>query len=428
MNRQKLEAAICTIGDEILIGQIIDTNSAEISKALGAIGIRVKTMVSIADEHEQIASSVKALLAAHDIVITTGGLGPTKDDITKKTLAELSGAKGWHTDAVQLEIIERILSKRGIARIQANLDQALVPDTCTVIPNKLGTAPNMAFRFTRDKFDHCPTLYSLPGVPYEVTGALEDITEDIRAHYSLADIRHRTICTYGIAESILAKTISEWEDALPQGMKLAYLPNPATGVRLRLSMYGGEGSAEESLMDAQIHTLEGILGESIYGYGDATLQSVIGQMLKDNAMTVSAAESCTGGMISQLLTSVSGASQYYLGSVTSYANSVKCNILGVNPETIEKFGAVSSECVAEMAQGVRRLTGSDFAVATSGIAGPGGATADKPVGLVWIAVASTHGVTTEKFLFSSDRERNIIRFASCALNKLRLEIRKFTSK
>ena len=418
------QASICTIGDEILIGQIVDTNSSHISQALNSLGIRVTRMLSIGDEHDTIISALEGELRMNEIIIVTGGLGPTKDDITKKALAELSMAKEWKTDERQLEIIHNILSARGIAALDINLLQASVPDTCEVIPNKKGTAPIMVFRFPESRFGHKASLYSLPGVPFEALAALEDILQDIKANHSVTDIYHKTIMTYGIPESVLAKTIEEWEDALPEDMHLAYLPNLTTGVRLRLSIYGGKREEEEARIESELKKLKPILGDALYSDHDDTLQECIGRMLKDHGKTVSAAESCTGGAISALFTGISGSSEFYLGSVTSYANSVKTGVLGVPEEIISTHGAVSSECVAAMAEGVRKLTGSDFSVATSGIAGPGGGSEEKPVGLVWIGVSSQMGTETVKMTFRGDRKRNIERFASSALDTLRKKIEK----
>lgn len=412
-------ASICTIGDEILIGQIVDTNSSHISQALNSIGIKVNRMLSIGDDHDTIVNSLEKELSANDIVIVTGGLGPTKDDITKAALAHLSGTDVYKRDERQLEIIHKILSSRGLDVLDINIAQASVPDTCEVIPNKCGTAPIMVFRFPESRFGHAATLYSLPGVPYEALGALPDILDDIKTHHSLSDIYHRTLMTYGIAESALAKMIAEWEDNLPSDMHLAYLPNPLTGVRLRLSIYGGDKEEEEARIEAELSKLRPILGSLLYSDHEDTLESCIGRMLSESGKTVSVAESCTGGTISALITSVPGASEYYLGSVTSYANEVKINVLGVPASVIADHGAVSSECVAAMAEGVRRLTGSDYSVATSGIAGPGGGSSEKPVGLVWIGVSSDKGTETYCMVFKNDRKRNIERFASSALNILR---------
>lgn len=418
-------ASICTIGDEILIGQIVDTNSSHISRMLNSLGIRVTRMLSIGDDSEVIVNGLASELEKNDIVIVTGGLGPTKDDITKQALADLSGATSYRTDERQLEIIHRILSSRGLDVLDINRAQASVPDTCEVIPNRLGTAPVMVFRFPEERFGRKAVLYSLPGVPFEALGALEDVSADIRKHFKISDIYHKTVMTFGIPESQLSKMLDQWEDSLPSDMHLAYLPNPLTGVRLRLSIYGS-GSKEEEMarVEAEIVKLKEILGDALYSEQDDSLESCIGRMLKLAGKTVSAAESCTGGLISSLLTSVPGSSGYYLGSVTSYANSVKTGVLGVPEDIIAEHGAVSMECVKAMAEGVRRLTGSDFSVATSGIAGPGGGSDDKPVGLVWIAVSSQMGTETFSLLSKGDRKRNIDRFASNALNILRMKINK----
>ena len=417
-------ASICTIGDEILIGQITDTNSAHISRALNSLGIKVSKMVSIADDHNVIIESLKKELLENEIVITTGGLGPTKDDITKNALAELSESRSYKTDERQLEIIHRILSARGLDVLDINRAQADVPENCDVIPNRLGTAPVMVFRFPESRFGHKATLYSLPGVPFEALGALEDILNDIKEHNSLSDIYHRTVMTYGIAESALSKKIADWEDNLPEDMHLAYLPNALTGVRLRLSIYGGSKAEQEERIESELKGLKAILGDIIYSEKDDTLESAVGDLLKAYGKTLSTAESCTGGMISSLITSVAGSSEYFLGSVTSYANEVKENVLGVPAEIIAEHGAVSSECVAAMAEGVRRITSSDYSVATSGIAGPGGGSEEKPVGTVWIGVSSDNGTETFRLKFNSDRKRNIERFSSSALHILLNKIKK----
>lgn len=416
------QASICTIGDEILIGQIIDTNSSHISLALNKLGIKVTRMLSIGDDLDTIVNSLEGELLKNDIVIVTGGLGPTKDDITKNALARLSGSQSYVTDERQLEIIHNILSARGLDVLDINLAQASVPDKCEVIPNKLGTAPVMVFRFEEERFGHPATLYSLPGVPFEALGALDDILEDIRFHNNISDIYHRTIMTYGVAESALSKMIEEWEDSLPSDIHLAYLPNQLTGVRLRLSIYGGIREEEEARIEAETARLKAILGNIIYSDREDTLQGCIGRLLSGCGKTLSAAESCTGGIISELITSVPGSSGYYLGSVTSYANEIKAKVLGVPEEIIAEYGAVSRECVAAMAEGVRKLTGSDFSVATSGIAGPGGGSADKPVGLVWIGVSSDKGTETFQTIFKGDRKRNMERFAATALNYLRVKL------
>lgn len=413
-----VRASICTIGDEILIGQIIDTNSSHISRALNGIGVKVNRMLSISDNLECIIQGLSDELAENDIVIVTGGLGPTKDDITKNALAKLSGTETWKTDHRQLDIIHKILSSRGLDVLDINIQQASVPDTCEVIPNRLGTAPIMVFHFPDSKFGHKPTLYSLPGVPFEALGSLNDVLEDIKTHYRTSDIYHKTIMTYGLAESALSKKIEEWEDNLPDDIHLAYLPNPLSGIKLRLSIYGGKKEDQEKRISQEISKLNKIIGEYIYSYEESTLEESIGKLLKDYGKSVAVAESCTGGTISSMLTSVPGASEYYKGSVTSYANEVKTEVLGVPSEIINEFGAVSSECAGAMAEGVRKLMNTDFSVATTGIAGPGGGSEMKPTGLVWIGISSKNGVKTYSYLFKNDRKRNIERFASSAMHLL----------
>ena len=412
-----IQASICTIGDEILIGQVVDTNSSRLAVALEEAGIRVTRMLSIGDDRDEILNNLRNELTVNDIVITTGGLGPTKDDITKGVLAELSGSTGYVEHAGQLAIIKAILRSRGLDMLESNRAQALVPNRCEVIENRLGTAPVMVFRFPKETFGS--TLYALPGVPFEAVGAIPSVMEDIRAHQPLNDILHRSVMVSGIAESALSELIAPWEDALPEDMHLAYLPNPLTGIRLRLSIYSGNLEEEKARVEEQIDRLKEILGDRVYSDRDDTLEATVGRLLKVSGKTLSAAESCTGGMISHLITSVPGASAYYLGSVTSYAVSVKEKVLGVPAETVGKYGVVSSEVAAAMAEGVRRVTGSDYAVSTTGLAGPDGDEFN-PVGTVWIGVAGPNGTKTTKRLYKNDRKRNIERFAAAALDALRL--------
>lgn len=416
------KASICTIGDEILIGQIVDTNSSMIARELNSLGIKVNHMVSIGDDHDRIISSLDEELRENQIVIVTGGLGPTKDDITKPALAELFGSKGWYEHEGQLEMVRKILHSRGLDMLDINRAQAMVPEGCEVIVNQRGTAPIMAFHFPGSRYGHEAALYSMPGVPFETEAALGDVLSDIRKHFNISDIYHKSIMTYGMAESALSKKIEAWEDALPEDMHLAYLPNTLTGVRLRLSIYGGEREEEERRIELELNKLDAILGDLIYSHCDDSLQHRIGEMLKASGKTLCAAESCTGGTISELITSVPGSSEYYLGSVTSYAVAVKEKVLGVPESVIRDFGVVSAECAAAMADGVRRLMGADYAVATTGVAGPGGGDEINPVGTVWIAVSSESRTKTKKLRYSNDRKRNMERFAASALNLLRLEI------
>ena len=413
------QASICTIGDEILIGQILDTNSSVIARTLEENGVKVTRMLSIGDDHDTIIDNLRNELEHNQIVISTGGLGPTKDDITKAALAELSGSKGYVMNEPQLEIVHRILKARGLDVLDINRAQALVPDTCEVIPNQKGTAPVMVFRFPEERFGHPATLYSLPGVPFEAIGALPDVVSDIKSHNPLSDIFHKCIMVSGMAESALSKKIEDWEDNLPSDMHLAYLPNQLTGVRLRLSIYGGNREEEEKRIDEEFAKLRPILGDMIYSYQDDTLQNALGSLFRGTGMTISAAESCTGGMIASLITSVPGASEYFLGSVTSYAIAVKQRVLDVHPDDIISYGVVSSEVAAAMADGVRKLTGSTYAVATTGLAGPGGDDRN-PVGTVWIGLSGPNGTTTLTKVFKNDRKTNIERFSSAAIDALRL--------
>ena len=410
-------ASICTIGDEILIGQIVATNSAMISRELGKAGVRVSEILSVGDDGREISRVIEEGLRKNDIVIVTGGLGPTKDDITKSVLYRLSGSTGYVTDDRQLEIIHDLLTSRGLDVLETNRRQAEVPDRCSVIPNRLGTAPVMVMRFPEEKYGHTATVYSLPGVPFEAAGAMKDIISDIRSAYSLSEIHHKTIMTYGIAESALSEKIAGWESALPSYVRLAYLPDPLKGVTLRLSVYGASDDAE-TVFSTETEKLKKILGDAVYAENETTLQQVVGELLRKKGMTISTAESCTGGLVASLLTSVPGASDYFLGSVVSYAYSVKENVLGVSPDIIGGYGAVSPECAAAMADGVRRLTGSDFAVSTTGNAGPA-ASENKDVGLVWVGISSEYGTQTMDFHFHNDRIRNRERFAASALYAVR---------
>ena len=409
------KAAVCTIGDEILIGQIVDTNSSAIASSLEAAGVKVTRMVSISDNREDIIGSLRKLLSDNDIVITTGGLGPTKDDITKDALAELSGSKRYVEHAEQKEIVREILHARGLDVLDNNLAQAMVPETARVIPNHLGTAPIMIFKIGES------VLYSLPGVPHEALGALPEVIKDIKASFPLSHILHRTVMTFGMAESALSKLLEPWEDALPKDMHLAYLPSTLTGVRLRLSLYGTGAEGESERLENELSKLKGLLGDLLYSECDDTLENALGKLLVRLGKTVAAAESCTGGEIAHLFTSVSGSSAYFLGSVTSYAVSVKEKVLGVPSEVIEKHGVVSAEVAEAMATGVRKLLGSDFSVATTGLSGPSG-DGINPVGTVWIAVDGPLGPRSRRFNYHNDRKRNIERFSSAALNFLRLYI------
>ena len=408
--------SICTIGDELLIGQVVDTNSASIAKALNQIGISVQQICSIGDNREDIVKTIELLLNNSDILIITGGLGPTKDDITKSALAECTGSTHFCRSAVQEANIEAFCKKRGKALFEINRIQADVPNTCDVLENRLGTAPGMWFEYKGK------VIVSLPGVPYEMEGLLPQVLDRVHNRFgaSLLPITHKTLSTIGIPESVLATQIADWENQLPPNLHLAYLPNPRTGVRLRLSCYGLTDGAEK--INQAFSQLEPLLGDAIYGYGDETLEEVIAKLLIQNSATLSCAESCTGGRIGAIFTSMAGASKYFKGGVIAYDNTIKEHVLGVSSQLIKRYGAVSQQCVESMATGVQRLMQSDFAIATSGIAGPDGGTDEKPVGTVWIAVATPQKCTSKTFLFASNRLTNIEWFSAMALNMLRKEI------
>lgn len=410
-----MQAKIITIGDEILIGQIVDTNSAWIAAQLNLMGVRVVSKLSVADQAEAIKEAVQEAMQSSDAVIITGGLGPTKDDITKRTLAEMFGCP-LVEDAETYAMVERMLAARGIDFNELNRSQALVPECCTVLPNHNGTAPGMWFE--RDG----KVLVALPGVPFEMKELMSgDVLPRLSARFSLRSIVHRTMITFGLAESVLAETIAVWEQALPSYLKLAYLPNPSS-IRLRLSAYDVERKHAEAEIESQFVRLEQIIPGYVLGYGEASVESVVAKLLTERGMTLSVAESCTGGSVCSRFTAMAGASAYFVAGVVAYSNSIKSNVLGVNPADIEQYGAVSREVAEQMAQGVRRVSGSDYAIATTGVAGPDGGTPQKPVGMVWIAVATPHGVKSNKVVYGNLRAQNIERSGAAAINMLRMEL------
>ena len=407
-----MKAEIITIGDEILIGQIVDTNSAWMAEQFNIHGIEVYQITSVHDNREHILEAMNNAAGKVDLVVMTGGLGPTKDDITKKTLCEFFGSELVMHEPT-LEHIKNRFVKRNIDINKLNRDQALVPDNCTVLFNLLGTAPGLWFESNNTIF------VSMPGVPFEMKYLVEnEVLPRLVKTGKTKAIYHKTILTQGIPESMLAMKIEDLENNLPTNVKLAYLPSPMA-VRLRLSATGTNKNELEKLVENEVAKLQQIIPDAIYGYGDETMAEAIGKLLLKAGKTLGVAESCTGGFISHLITSVPGCSAWYKGSVTAYANQVKQNVLGVQAETLEKFGAVSEETAREMAAGARTVLGADFAVATTGIAGPDGGTPDKPVGTVWIAVATEKSVSAQKFVFGDNRERNILRSGQTALQFLR---------
>ena len=410
-----MKAEIITIGDEILIGQIVDTNAAWIAEQFNLSGIEIYQITSVHDDTEHIKEALQNAEEKVDLVVLTGGLGPTKDDITKHALCEYFNTKLVFHEPT-FEHIKQRFKNRNIDLNKLNRDQALVPEACTVLANKAGTAPGMWF----EKND---TIFvSVPGVPFEMKYLVEnEILQRLQNNGKTKAIFHKTVQTQGLPESMLAQRIENWENSLPKNIKLAYLPNPMS-VRLRLSAIGNNLSELKEEVQDEIERLKQLIPDHIFGFDNETLAEVIGRMLLENGQTLAVAESCTGGYISHLITSVSGSSGWYKGGVTAYSNEIKQQLLGVSAGTLEKHGAVSEQVVCEMAQGARRKMKADFSVATSGIAGPTGGTEEKPVGTVWIAVATPGKIFAEKFVFGDNRERNIIRSSQTALQILRRTI------
>ena len=413
-----IKATIITIGDEILIGQIVDTNSASISKHLNTAGITVEEKLSIGDEANQIEQTLQRVLLSSQVVIITGGLGPTKDDITKHTLARIFNSS-MHEDERVCEHVRTLLERRGISFNDLNRGQAMVPDCCTVLFNAYGTAPGMWF-----ETESGAVVISLPGVPFEMEHLMEDeVMPRLKAHFSLHANVHRTMITAGLPESMLAERIEEWEDALPRWMKLAYLPAPNI-VRLRLSAYDREdGQAAREAINTEFDKLHNIIPGHIVGFEGATMQSLVHEIMRERGLTLATAESCTGGTIASLFTAMAGASAYFLGGVVAYANEVKRDVLGVNYDDIMTHGAVSEIVARQMAEGVRRTTGADYAIATTGIAGPTGGSEAKPVGTVWMAVATpTHTVAVMRNS-GLDRGQIISRASAYAIELLYKELK-----
>lgn len=403
---------IISVGDELLIGQTLNTNAHWIAAELDKIGFTIREHVSISDNREHILNRVDYSLKNVDVVLITGGLGPTNDDLTMPVLNEYFGGK-LVEDKTVYQDIERLILGRGFEMNERNKKQALVPDNCKVIRNMHGTAPGLWFEKENK------VVVAMPGVPFEMKAMITDtVIPLLKQKYVLPEIVHQMIYTQGLPESKLAEIIADWEDALPVNIKLAYLPSPGR-VKLRLSSKGSDRKVVQQQIDEQVAKLNAIIPNYIYSFDGRNIEEVIGDMLRNKKATLATAESCTGGYIAHLLTSVSGSSDYFIGSVVSYANQIKINELGVNPADIENHGAVSQQVVEQMAKGVLQKYGVDYAVATSGVAGPNGGTPDKPVGTVWIAVATKTTVTSKLFTFGKIRSINIERSAIAALGMLR---------
>ena len=414
-----MKAAIITIGDEILIGQIVDTNSAFIAKSLDRIGVEIYEMISISDSKQHILDTFAKFQNKVDLVLITGGLGPTKDDVTKKTFCDYFGDELIVNKEVEehvIELIERVMNRKAS---QINKDQALVPSKCTVLHNKVGTAPGMWMKKENTVF------ISLPGVPYEMKYLVEnEIIPKVVREYKRPYILHKTILTYGQGESLVAERIENWENNLPDFIKLAYLPSPGR-VRLRLSAKGIDKEFLETSIAENVISLSKIIGDIIVGYeDDETIETIVGHLLRQQNKTISTAESCTGGKIAQILTSVSGASNYFKGSVVSYATETKISVLGLSEELIKEHSVVSASVVKQMAINVKRMMKTDYAIATTGNAGPTKGDSNAEVGTVFIALATPNEVIIEEFNFGQPREKVIDRTVIKSMEMLRKEILK----
>lgn len=403
-----MNAIIITIGDEILLGQILNTNSRFIAGKLARVGIEVTEMLTVADKRDEIYETVDYAMNQAELVIVTGGLGPTKDDVTKKVLAEYFGSRIVLNPEV-LAWLEELLQGRGIALNENNKSQALLPDNCRILRNLKGTASGMWFE------KGWKSLISLPGVPFEMEHLLETaVLPELQKRYPHLQLDYKMVQVYDIPESELAERLTDWEEALPEGIGLAYLPSPGL-VKLRVT---ARGKAVCRLEEYYL-SLKTVLAGLRYTEGEEdSIEKQFGNVFRRKQWTVATAESCTGGYIAHLITSVAGSSDYFKGSVVSYANEIKEGVLGVSGEDIRRYGAVSEEVVRQMAEGARRLMNTDCAVATSGVAGPAGGTKEKPVGTVWIAVATPAGTKAQKFVFSFTRERNIAKASVKALEML----------
>jgi|LakMenE01Jun11ns_1017448.scaffolds.fasta_scaffold9949147_3 nicotinamide-nucleotide amidase len=407
-----MNSEIITIGDELLIGQVIDTNSAWIGQELSKIGVKVLQKNSIGDTREAILDALYKASKQSSIVILTGGLGPTKDDITKHTLCEFFQTQLVQNEKV-LKWVTSIFTMRNLPMLESNNQQAMVPENCEVLWNKNGTAPGMWFK-VKD------VIYiSLPGVPFEMkTIFTEEVIPKLLQQFQFPTILHKTILTCNIGESFLAKRIENLENELPEHIKLAYLPSVGM-VRLRFSAFGNNLTILENELTSIIEKLYKLIGNYIYGEGDDNLAEVLGKLLLQSKKSLATAESCSGGYIAHQITSIPGSSAYFKGAIISYDNAVKIEQLNVPENIIESFGAVSEACVSTMANNVRKLLKTDYAIATSGVAGPGGGTPEKPVGTVWIAVSSEKETKATVFNFGDNRERTIQRTAIQGLDMLR---------
>ncbi len=413
---EKIFASIITIGDELLIGQVVDTNSLWMAQELNKIGVAVKHRLAVGDVWDDIWYALNEESKHADIILITGGLGPTADDITKPLLCDFFGGKMVVDEATLTHVTHIFANILKRPMIERNAKQAEVPDVCTVLKNDVGTAPGMLFERDRKFF------IAMPGVPHEMKWLMTNkVLPFIPTKFITPFIEHRTLLTAGIGESFLAELIKDFEETLPSSIKLAYLPNYGM-VRLRLTSSGSDKAILVKELDQQFQLLKANVKDYLVVDEDITLQAAVGKLLKQYGKTMATAESCTGGYIAHLITAMPGSSTYFTGSVVSYDNRIKTELLGVSDEILHTVGAVSEETVTLMATNIIKLMTTDYAIAVSGIMGPGGATDEKAVGLVWVAVANTQRVITQKFNFRFDRERNIQLTAINALNMLRMLI------
>ena len=409
---KNINASIITIGDELLIGQVIDTNSAWIAQQLNRAGVAVTKRIAVGDDADEIWNALESENGNAEVVLITGGLGPTSDDITKQLLCKYFDGK-MIVDNGALENVKFLFEKIYHKPIsEVNLKQAEVPDVCEVIQNKRGSAPGMVFQKNGTIF------ISMPGVPYEMQGIMQDVIPMLEKRFELPAIIHRTILTAGIGESALAEIIKDFEEQLPAEIRLAYLPNYGM-VRLRLTTSGFDKVKTEKVINQQFEELKDLVKNYMVTDKDETMQEVLGNILSKNKKTISTAESCTGGAIASLITSVPGSSAYYEGSIVSYSYDIKETLLNVKKETLEKYGAVSEETVKEMLSGLLDQMKTDFGIAVSGIMGPDGGTAEKPVGTVWVAVGNKEKQVVQKIKQRFERKKNIEVTSVMALNMMR---------
>ena len=403
---------IITIGDELLIGQVVDTNSAWMGQQLTLAGFEVGRITSISDQRDEITEALGRALQRAEIVLMTGGLGPTRDDITKKTLSEYFNTRLVFNEDV-FHDIQEFLKGRVNNINELNRDQALVPERSEVIRNSMGTAPIMWFNHKGR------VVVSMPGIPAEMKTAMKkDIIPRLKEQFRPEHILNQTLLVYNIPEAVLAEKLTDWENKLPADVKLAYLPAPGR-IRLRLTLRGADPSVLQSRLDKVIDDLQPLIGESIFGQEDRSVAELFADFFSIRHQTIALAESCSGGHLSHLITSIPGSSEYFSGGVVAYSNQMKQDLLGVSRDDIESYGAVSRQVVEQMAKGIQKQTGADYSIATSGVAGPGGGSEEKPVGTVWMAWANPEGqIISKVFRFGKERTRNVVRTSETALIEL----------